>query len=352
MSEIQKKISIGDRCIGDGYPAFIVLEIGSNHDGDIEKAKRYIDKAAKIGADAVKFQTIDLNKLLSDKIIVNGRLIPNESKNGAQFISVPHDWYPELFDYAKRRDLVAFSTPFDLEAVDILLDAGAELMKVASCDLTNLDLIKKVGLSDKPILLSTGMGNLAEVHKALETLYSTGNDKVIVLHCVASYPAAFEDVNLRAMLTMRAAFQVPVGLSDHTLGPTTALGAVALGACAIEKHATLDRQSPGTDHFFAMEFPEFEEMIQMIRELETAMGNGKKHPSEAEKGRMAKIRRALYTRRAIAKGEVIQASDLIALRPQRDFIKVKEFDDVLGLRAPRNYEKGEPLRWTDFLEYL
>ncbi|MFH1742890.1 MAG: N-acetylneuraminate synthase family protein [bacterium] len=349
MSEKSRSIRVGYRRIGPGSPAFVIAEIGSNHDGDLEKAKRYIDEAAKIGADAVKFQSINLDTFLADLVVIDGQLIPNEMKAQAKFIPVSETWYPELFDYARIQGLVAFATPFDLSTVSMLVDAGAEVMKIASGDVTNPELIKEIGRTGKPVLMSTGMANLGEVERALQALYSTGNDQVVLLHCVSTYPTVFEDVNLKAMQTLHAAFHVPVGLSDHTPGPETAVGAIGLGACVIEKHITFDRTSPGTDHFFAMEIPEFDQMIQMIRHVETAMGTGEKYPSEREQARMAKVRRALYTTRPIATGEIFEARDLIAMRPQSDYIKADRFDSVVGLKAPRDYKKGQPLRWADFV---
>jgi len=344
----ERYIQIGNRNIGSGYPAFIIAETGSNHDGSLEKAKSYIKKAANIGADAVKFQTIHLDKLLATKVIQDGKIVTNPAKANAQFISLPDEWYPELFDYAKALGLVPFSTPFDLDSVDMLLSAGAEVMKIASGDVTYLDLIRKVGDTGKLVLLSTGMCNLGEVEVALKTLYATGNRQVVLLHCVSNYPTNYEEVNLRAILTMRAAFKTPVGLSDHTPGLTSALGAVAMGACVIEKHITFSRTSPGTDHFFAMEFPEFEQMIQAIRDLEASLGDGRKSPSAKERERVHRVRRGIYATSRITKGETIQADDMVAMRPQNDYIKPISVGEVVGLKAPRDFQEGEPLSWSDF----
>ena len=341
-------IQIGNRNIGSGYPTFVIAEIGSNHDGSLENAKSYIREAASIGADAVKFQTIHLDKFLAVKIRQEGRITVNPARASAKFISIPDEWYPELFNYAKELGLVPFSTPFDLDSVDMLLSAGAEVMKIASGDVTYLELIRKVGGTGKPVLLSTGMCNLGEVEVALKTLYATGNRQVVLLHCVSNYPTRYEEVNLRAMLTMRSAFQTPVGLSDHTLALAPALGAVTMGACVIEKHVTFDRSSPGTDHFFAMEFPEFEQMIQAIRDLEAALGDGTKSPSLREQKRMHRVRRGLYTTRRISKGEIIQADDIIGMRPQNDYIKPISVSEVIGLKSPRDFQEGEPLTWSDF----
>jgi sialic acid synthase SpsE len=341
-------LRIEQRCIGPGHPCFVIAEIGSNHNGELDTALRYIDEAARIGADAVKFQTIHLDKFLADRVIVDGKLLPNEAKAQARFIEVPRDWYPTLFARARARGLLAFSAPFDLEAVDMLVEAGMPLVKLASGEVTHLRLLRKVGATKLPVILSTGMATLGEVERALDTLRGAGCPAVALLHCVSSYPTPFEEVNLRALQTLRAAFDVPVGLSDHTPGAATAVAAVALGADLIEKHITFGRQLPGTDHFFAMEIAEFATMVQQVRQVESALGNGRKGPSPTERGRMARVRRGLYAAGPLPQGRTIREENLVAMRPQHDYIRADELDRVVGLRAPRAYQNGEPLRWVDF----
>lgn len=352
MVENNGYIKVGNHIIGDGHATFIVAEIGSNHNGDFEKAKEYIAAAKDIGADAVKFQAIHLEKFLASKIKKDGELVVNPARKNSKFISIPDGWYPELFNYGKELGVVAFATPFDIDSVDMLCSAGAEIMKIASGDITYLDLIRKVGETGKPVLLSTGMSNLGEIALALETLYSTGNKKVILLHCVSTYPTRYEDVNLRALLTVRSVFNTPVGLSDHTLGLETALGAVALGACVIEKHLTFSRTSYGTDHFFAMEFPEFKQMISSIRNLEIALGDGQKVASANEQARMANVRRGLYTSRKLNKGEIIKPGHIIAMRPQLDLFRPVLAKELIGLRAPCDLDEGTPLDWSLFCREL
>jgi len=340
-------IEIGGRRVGAGAPAFIVAEVGSNHDGDLDTAKRYIDEAARIGADAVKFQTIDPDKFLADRVIVDGELVANEAKANAKFITVPADWYPKLFAHARERGIVAFSAPFDLDAVDMLVDAGAPAVKIASCDVTNYAMLEKAAATGKPILFSTGMSTLDDVRAALDVLVGSGATQVVLLHCVSTYPTGFEEVNLKAMATLHEEFGRPVGLSDHTPGCTTVVGAVALGACVVEKHITFGRDLPGTDHFFAMEPPEFESLVRGVRELEAALGSGVKAPSKGELERMGRIRRGLYAARPIEEGQTINADDVIAMRPQGEHVHADQIHDILGMTAPRSFERGEPFRRED-----
>lgn len=348
MESSHEYIEIAGRRIGPGESSFIVAEVGSNHDGDLDTALRYINEAAEIGVDAVKFQTIDPDKFLADRVVVNGELVPNEAKAKAKFIPVPADWYPKLFSHAKERGILAFSAPFDLDAVDMLVAAGTPALKIASCDVTNYALLEKVAGTDKPILFSTGMSTLEEVRAALRVLDQNGAAQVVLLHCVSTYPTEFNEVNLRALTTMYNEFRRPVGLSDHTPGWATAVGGVAMGACVVEKHITFGRDLPGTDHFFAIEVPEFRGLVRAIRDLEAALGTGVKAPSEGELDRMVRIRRGLYAARPIAEGELIGPDDIIAMRPQNDYIRANEILRILGLAAPRSFERGEPLCRGDF----
>ena len=348
MEHAAKGFEIGGRRVGAGEPAFIIAEIGSNHDGDLDNAKRYIDEAARIGADAVKFQTIDLDKFLADRIVVDGEVVPNESKAVVKFIAIPPGWYPELFDYSAGKGVKAFSAPFDTEAVDMLVEAGAQAMKVASCDVTNHALLAKVAATSLPVLLSTGMCTLADVGAALEVLSRNGAEQIALLHCVSTYPTALDEVNLRVLPVLSHEFGRPVGLSDHTPGWAAAVGAVALGACVLEKHITFGRDLPGTDHFFALEVPEFAAMVTAVRELEAALGTSVKAPSDAELERMPRIRRGLYAARPIESGQTISPDDLIAMRPEHGVIGADEVQQVTGMKACRPLEKGGPLRWEDF----
>lgn len=232
-------IKIGNKLIGEGEPTFIITEAGSNHNGSLEQAKKLIDVAAKSGADAVKFQIFQAENLYSK--------------------------YTPEFRYLKGKNT------FDFEAVD-LLDKHVPAFKIASFEITDLELIKYVAEKGKPMIISTGMANLGEIEDAINVIKSVGNEDIILLHCNSLYPTPVEVVNLRAIETMKTSFKVPVGFSDHTVGIQIPIAAVAMGACVIEKHFTLDRTLPGPDHSFAIEPDELKEMVRGIREVEKAKG--------------------------------------------------------------------------------
>jgi N,N'-diacetyllegionaminate synthase len=284
----------------------IIAEVGSNHGGFVATAMTYIEACAKAGADAVKLQTMHPGKL---------------TRHPSAFTPLRDEDYADLFALAHDLGVKAFSTPFDLESVRILADAGADFTKVASGDLTYHDLIREAARTGLPCFISTGMGTLAEVERAVEIFTGIkGHGDLTLLHCVSLYPTELEEANVLAVRTLRDAFGLPVGLSDHSPGHVAALGAVALGAVAVEKHVTFDRSLPGCDHHFAMEMDELDELICHIRDLENALGDGDKCPNERERGRMAKVRRGYYATRDLPEGTVLTRSDVVALRPQANFV--------------------------------
>lgn len=343
-------INIDGRVVGIGQPAFVIAEVGSNHDGDFAIARRYVEEAARVGADGVKFQTIDPDLFLAETIIIDGVARTDGPRRTANFVQTPPEWYARLFEYARSLGLVAFSTPFDHAAVDLLVESGTPALKIASCDITNLMLLERAAAARIPLIVSTGMSTLGEVDRALRTIRGAGAEQVVLLHCVSQYPTPFEDANLRAIGTLQAAFDVPIGLSDHTAGPATAVAAVALGANVVEKHITLDRRATGIDHHFAMEVDEFATMVALIRQVEAALGSGEKEPSDAERDRRPFVRRGLHAAREIAIGQLIETDDVIALRPESDYVRADEAYELVGLRARRPYPVGTPMRWQDFAE--
>lgn len=346
-----RTLTFEDRTIGSGHPTFVIAEIGSNHGGDLDEALRYVDAAAAAGADSVKFQTIQLDQLLAGTLLVDGQYRPKGPRHGARFIETPDDWYPVLFTRAREHGLVPFSAPFHPAAVDLLVNAGVGVLKIASGELTNRRLLRRVAETGLPLIASTGMAHLSEVEEAVRFLGSCGADDVAVLHCVSLYPTPAEAVNLRAMQTLATALDLPVGLSDHTLSSASAVASVALGATIIEKHVTFDRGADGIDHSFAMEFADFERMISDIREVEMALGNGSPSPTEAEHDRRALVRRGVFTTRGFEAGTRIAASDLIPLRPRADHVDAVDIESLVGLVAPREYPEGAPIRWADFTQH-
>lgn len=346
-----KKIKIGDRCAGEGEPCFIIAEAGSNHDGKLEQAKKLIDIAKDAGADAVKFQTYSAEKMYSKKTpkmsyLKKGSISRKDESvwNLIKRIEMPRDWHEELADYCQKKDIIFLSTPFDLKAVDEL-EEYVPAYKIASFEITHLPLLEHVAKKKKPIILSTGMADLSDIELALETIYKQKNRNVILLHCAVGYPPKYEDLNLRAMQTMRQAFQVPIGFSDHTLDITSDIAAVALGACIIEKHFTLDRNLPGPDHPFALEPNELKKMVEAIRNTEKALGSPTKKHTPAEEELYKLGRRSLVAACNIPKGTEITKEMIEVKRPGYG-IHPKMIDVVVGRKAKKDIEKDDILTWN------
>lgn len=311
---MKSEVIIGEKIIGGGHPTYIIAEIGSNHNRDINIAKKMIDEAADASVDAVKFQTFKAEKLYSQKT-------PKFSKDGIKpfdlikAIELPREWHEDLFKYAVDKKLHFLSSPFDYEAVDELDKIRVPAFKIASFEITDLELLKYIAKKSKPIILSTGMANIGEIEEALDAIRSQGNEDIILLHCNSIYPAPFEIVNLNAINTMYAAFKIPVGFSDHTLGIHIPVAAVAKGAKVIEKHFTLDRKMEGPDHHFAVEPNELKQMVQYIRDVEKAAGTGVKEISKDEQEMYEKGRRSIIAAKDIPKSKIIEREDLIVKRP-------------------------------------
>lgn len=346
-----KKIKIGNRLVGEGEPCFIIAEAGSNHDGKLEQAKQLIDIAADAGADAVKFQTFLADKIVAktkerasylDKLVSKDETMHDIFKK----LELPRKWLKELFDYAYSKGLIFLSTPFDEEAVDLLDEIGVKAFKVASFEIVHLPLLRHIAKKGKPIILSTGMANLSDIEEALETIYQEGNEEVIVLHCGINYPLSFEDVNLRAMLTINQAFQVLVGYSDHTMGITVPITAVALGSSVIEKHFTISRKLPGPDHPFAMEPNELKTMVQEIRNTEKALGSPIKRRTKSEEEMYKLGRRSIFAIKDIAKGKVITREDLAILRPGLG-LHPRFLEEIIGRTAKVDIRKDDPITWDN-----
>ncbi|HKX04582.1 MAG TPA: N-acetylneuraminate synthase family protein [Methylomirabilota bacterium] len=346
MSTLRMKI--GDRWIGDGEPCFVVAEAGANHNRDLAMGKELIDVAAEAGADAVKFQTYSAETLYSRKTPRFSYLEQQSSKDTWQLIKeieLPREWQADLQAWARKRGIAFFSTPFDYRAVDELEALRVPAYKVASFEIVDLPLIRYAAAKGRPMIISTGLATYEDVHDAIEACHLTGNHDVVLLQCASLYPAPPARINLRSMETLRRAFGVPVGLSDHSLGIHLAGAAVALGACAIEKHFTLSRALPGPDHPFAIEPGELKEMVQQIREVEAALGDGMKlGPAPEEQEMHQKARRSLVAARNIPKGTRIER-DMIAIKRPGFGIKPKLVDLVIGRVAKADIEEDTVLTW-------
>ena len=345
-------VHIGDREVGGGAPVYVIAEAGSNHDRNLGQAKRLIDVAAEAGADAVKFQTFAADRIVAEtptRAKYLDSILPADKTMSDLFreIELPREWHADLFDHATAAFLDFLSTQFDFEAVDLLVGLGVKAFKVASFELWHLPLIREIASRGKPIICSTGMADMADVQDAVDTVAATGNEQLILLHCVVNYPPPFSDLNLRAIETLRAAFHVPVGYSDHSPGWTAPVIATALGAAVIEKHFTLDRSLPGPDHRFALEPGELRSMVEAIRDTEAALGDGVKRMAAAESDLYRTARRSLFAARDIAEGSTLTEADVAVLRPGTG-IEVRDLPNVVGRTARRAIARHEPLSWEMF----
>ncbi len=335
-------MKIGDKTIGAGR-TYIIADVGSNFNGSMDLAKEYIKAVHEIGVDCVKFQTYTAESLLSP-IKPDGQKW--EAYDVVRKYELPLSWHPELIEWSEKFGVEFMTTPFSLEVVDVLNEMGIKAFKVASGDLTFIPLLKKIGRCGKPVILSTGMAYPGEIETAVKRLRQSGSGDVALLHCVSKYPPKYEKVNLKAIETMKQAFSVPVGLSDHTPDDMTALGAVVLGACIIEKHITIDKNLGTPDAPFAMTIDEFNIMVQRIRNLEKAMGNGTKEPADDEIGERQWARRGVYASRTIEAGEELTLENVKFLRPVSG-ISALQWMMYQGCKIRRKIAMGEPVMRDD-----
>lgn len=343
------ELSIGPRRVGDGHRCYVIAEAGSNHNRDLDTAKRLVDVAADAGADAVKFQTYsgaDLYSTKAPKFDYLGPLADKQPHELLEEISLPRDWQPLLAQHCRDHGIEFLSSPFDRRAVDELVALDVAALKVASFELVDLSFIRYIGSQGRPVILSTGMATLGEVEDAVDAARTGGTEEVAILQCASIYPAPPGVMNLRAIPTMKAAFGVPVGLSDHTLGIHVPVAAVALGADVLEKHFTLDRSQSGPDHSFAIEPAELRDLVVHIRDVEAAAGDGRKAgPSTEEAVEMyAKARRSVVAALAIPAGALISREMLTVKRPGHG-IKPKLIETLVGRVAARDIEYDEVVTW-------
>ncbi|MEK7353946.1 MAG: N-acetylneuraminate synthase [Chloroflexota bacterium] len=340
-----KTFKIAGRLIGEGAPCFIIAEAGVNHNGDIKLARKLIDVAAKAGADAVKFQTFQAEEIVTESAEKADYQKETTGSTESQFemikkLELSDKNFKELFTYAQKKGIMFLSTPFDKRSVDLLDRLGVPGLKIGSGEITNLPLLKHIALKQKPVILSTGMSTLDEVTEAVKVLQKEGTGEIALLHCVSCYPARAEDTNLRAMETLRRTFNLPVGLSDHTIGIHIPVAAVALGACIIEKHFTLDKNLPGPDHRASLEPEELKEMVGAIRDVESSMGNGIKRPTPGEEATKKAARRSLVAGVNIPAGTIITGEMLEIKRPGTG-IEPKLINLVIGKKAKKSIARGE-----------
>ncbi len=338
-------MKIGHRTLVEGHPAFLVAEVGSNHDQKLDQALRLIEAAASCGVDAVKFQTFRAAAHYSRRAPGFTYLDGRDTYALIESLELDRSWQARLMQQARDCGVEFFSSPCDVDAVLGLEDVGVPAHKVASFDITDPVLVAAIARTGKPVILSTGMASWADIQSALDAVAGEGNEQVILLQCTSLYPAPAHLANLRAMASMRAAFGTLVGYSDHTMGDQMVLAAVALGACFIEKHVTLDRTLPGPDHPFAMEPGELAAMVSRVRDVESGMGDGLKSGPRPEEREMAeKGRRSLHAGVDIPAGAVITA-DMIAVKRPGLGISPTLRGQVIGRRASRLIEQDEWITW-------
>ena len=339
-----KTIDIGGRAVGAGHPVFVIAEVGYNFN-TIEEAKASIDAAISCGVDAIKFQTFRAETVTS-----RFTDFPSEAGATNQFdefkrYELPEAAHRELFEYSREKGIIAFSTPAYFDDVELLERVGVVVHKIGSDDLTNLPFLDYVARKGRPVIFSTGMGNLSEVDEAYRTILAAGNDQIVILQCVSNYPIRDTSVvNLRVIETYRHAFDAVIGFSDHTTSLAVAPAAVALGAAVIERHFTLDKKLPAPDAPFSADPAEMTALVQAIREVESALGNGIKNPTRTEVDMRRETRKSAVARVDIEKGEQITADKFIIKRPGTG-IPPKERHMIVGRRARHRIGADEVITW-------
>lgn len=326
---------------------FIIAEAGVNHNGTLELAKKLVDVAVDAGADAVKFQTFKADKLVSGGAQKAEYQKKNTSSEESQYemikkLELDENAHRELIRCCDQKKIMFLSTPFDHDSIDLLNSFGMPIFKIPSGEITNLPYLRHVGRLGKEVILSTGMADLGEIEDALDALMQAGasKDKITVLHATTEYPCPIEEVNLRAMQTISAAFGIKVGYSDHTQGIEVPIAAVAMGACVIEKHFTLDRTMEGPDHKASLEPNELKAMVQAIRHIDQALGDGIKKSSKSETKNIAIARKSIVAARLIKIGEIFSADNITIKRPGNG-ISPMRWDEMLGQVARRGYQEDD-----------
>lgn len=346
---MNKHFTINDRKIGGGEPTYIIAELSANHNQNFDQAAKILEAAKEAGADAVKLQTytpdtmtIDCNNeyfKIKDTIWAGKNLY---SLYGEAY--TPWEWQPKLKEIADRLGLTLFSTPFDHTAVDFLEQMNVPAYKIASFEVVDLPLLQKIAKTGKPVIMSTGMASLDEIDEAVRTLREAGNTQLALLKCTSAYPAAPEDMNLRAIPHLAEAFAVPVGLSDHTIDIAVPVAAVALGACIIEKHLTLSRATGGPDSSFSLEPHEFKMMVEAVRVAEKALGKAH-YSASSEEAKSRVFRRSLFVVKDMKKGDAFTEENVRSIRPGYG-LHPRHFHEVMGKKISRDIKRGEPLDWS------
>ncbi len=345
---------VGPFTIGEAHVPFIIAEMSGNHNQSLERALAIVDAAAACGAHAMKIQTytadsmtLDLSEgefsIRDEKSLWNGRTLYDLYREA----STPYEWHQPLFQRCRDLGMVGFSTPFDPSAVDFLEELEVPLYKVASFELVDHPLIKRIAKTGKPIIMSTGMATEAEIAEAVQAARSSGNSPIVLLKCTSTYPASPEDTNIRTIREISRRFGTYAGLSDHTMGIGVAVASVALGACVIEKHFTLKRSDGGVDSAFSLEPDELKALVIETKRAHQSLGSIQWGPSEKEKPSL-QFRRSLYIASDMKQGDLLNASNLRPIRPGFG-LSPKHFESLIGKPVNRDLKKGTPMKW-DWVE--
>lgn len=347
---MQKQIKIGNRYVGGNAPTFIVAEVSANHLQDFERAKAIIKAAADAGADAVKLQTYTADTITLDCDndyfqITQGTIWDGTTLHKLyQEAFTPWEWQPELLKYANELGMECFSSPFDPTAVDFMEEMNMPAYKIASFEINDIPLIRKIAKLGKPIIFATGIAYLEDIERALQVCKEEGNEQVILLKCTSQYPSPYESMNLKVIPNMAEVFDCVTGLSDHSMGCTVAVASVALGAKMVEKHLTLSRADGGPDAEFSMEPAEFKQMVDEIRIVEKALGKVTYELTE-QQVRSREDGRSLFVVKDVKEGEIFTEDNVRSIRPNFG-LHTMYYEDILGKKAKKDIAKGIPLAWN------
>jgi N-acetylneuraminate synthase len=347
-----KSFLVGDRPVGPGEPVFIIAEAGVNHNGDVNLAKKLVNVAEEAGADAVKFQTFRAHEVASQ---IAGLAKYQRRPGTGQIkmvdmlkkLELSDDAHHVLWNHAKKRGILPLSSPYSVSSAELLARLNMAAYKIPSGEITNVELLRFIAKQGRPVILSTGMAVIDEIETAVRILKAGVGSKIALLHCVSSYHTPYENANIRAIETLKNRFNLPVGYSDHTMGVEVAVAAVALGACVIEKHITLDRGLPGPDHKVSLMPDEFKQMIRMIRNVSVSMGSGEKKPQPVEKEALLLARRSLTAARNLKADDIIGPDDIVLKRPGTG-ISAGLLDEFVGRKLLRDVREDEQFKYADF----
>ncbi len=346
------KFKIGGKFIGLDHAPFIIAELSANHNGDIEQAKKLMEIAVDCGADAIKIQTYqpETMTIRSDKpdfYISHGLWKGRSLYDLYEAAQTPFEWQEELFSHAEAKGITLFSTPFDEKAVDLLTKIGSPAYKISSFENTDLGLIKNVAMQNKPVLISTGMADREEIENIVKVAHLNGCNDLLLFHCISAYPASLSSSKLNMIKLIREEFDVLTGLSDHTIGNEASMAAITLGAVAIEKHFTIDRQKGGEDSAFSIEPLELSNLVKMAKQLWQSLRDTtwERHSEEVEN---RKFRRSIYFVQSLKKGDQVTQDNVQKIRPGFG-LPAKYFEDIIGKRVTRDVLKGDRVSW-DLLE--